>query len=71
MTLLSVPHINFILRNSIFSKSCQTNYYNNTIIKGLCFGPLVHQYYEFSDAILPAENGLIIKMEKILMDQTM
>jgi hypothetical protein len=38
---------------------------------GLCFGPLVHQYYEFSDAILPAENGLIIKMEKILMDQTM
>jgi len=39
-------------------------------IIGLCFGPIVHQYYEFSDAILPAENGLFTRLEKILMDQT-
>ncbi|KAL3921574.1 MAG: hypothetical protein SGILL_002679, partial [Bacillariaceae sp.] len=37
---------------------------------GLCFGPLVHQYYEFSDAILPPENGLVTRLEKIAMDQT-
>lgn len=37
---------------------------------GLCFGPLVHQYYEFSDAILPPENGLVTRLEKIVMDQT-
>jgi protein Mpv17 len=37
---------------------------------GLCFGPLVHQYYEFSDAILPPENGLVTRLEKIFMDQT-
>jgi len=36
---------------------------------GLCFGPLVHQYYEFSDAILPVEVG-INRVYKILMDQT-
>jgi protein Mpv17 len=37
---------------------------------GLCFGPLVHQYYEFSDHILPVEGGLLNRAEKILMDQT-
>ena len=37
---------------------------------GLCFGPLVHEYYEFSDAILPPENGLVTRLEKIAMDQT-
>jgi protein Mpv17 len=37
---------------------------------GLCFGPLVHEYYQFSDSILPPENGLLTKFEKILMDQT-
>ena len=37
---------------------------------GLCFGPLVHQYYEFSDAILPVEGGLVNRASKILMDQT-
>ena len=37
---------------------------------GLCFGPLVHQYYQFSDTILPPENGLVTRLEKILMDQT-
>mmetsp|Transcript_39777 Transcript_39777/g.81842 ORF Transcript_39777/g.81842 Transcript_39777/m.81842 type:complete len:561 (+) Transcript_39777:289-1971(+) len=36
---------------------------------GLCFGPLVHQYYEFSDAILPVDVG-INRVYKILMDQT-
>ena len=36
---------------------------------GLCFGPLVHQYYEFSDAILPVEVG-INRLYKICMDQT-
>lgn len=38
---------------------------------GLCFGPLVHEYYQFSDHILPVENGLTTRLEKILMDQTL
>jgi len=37
---------------------------------GLCFGPLVHEYYEFSDWILPPELGLVTRLQKILMDQT-
>lgn len=37
---------------------------------GLCFGPLVHQYYEFSDSILPVEGGIMNRVEKIFMDQT-
>lgn len=37
---------------------------------GLCFGPLVHQYYEWSDYILPVEGGFWNRAEKILMDQT-
>jgi len=39
---------------------------------GLCFGPLVHEYYEFSDRILPIDgpNPLLIRLEKITMDQT-
>mmetsp|Transcript_25286 Transcript_25286/g.36677 ORF Transcript_25286/g.36677 Transcript_25286/m.36677 type:complete len:478 (+) Transcript_25286:173-1606(+) len=36
---------------------------------GLCFGPLVHMYYEFSDSILPVEVGYN-KFYKIFMDQT-
>jgi len=36
---------------------------------GLIFGPLVHEYYEFSDAILPVDVG-INRLYKILMDQT-
>lgn len=36
---------------------------------GLCFGPLVHLYYEFSDHILPVEEG-INRLYKIGMDQT-
>ncbi len=38
---------------------------------GLCFGPLVHQYYEWSDYILPVEGGFWNRVEKILMDQTL
>lgn len=36
---------------------------------GLCFGPLVHQYYEFSDRILPLDVD-INRLYKIIMDQT-
>lgn len=35
---------------------------------GLCFGPLVHLYYEFSDYILPVVG--INRLYKIIMDQT-
>lgn len=38
---------------------------------GLCFGPAVHAYYEWSDHILPVEGGLVNRLEKILMDQTL
>jgi protein Mpv17 len=38
---------------------------------GLCFGPLVHQYYEWSDSILPVEAGLMNRLKKIFMDQTL
>ena len=38
---------------------------------GLCFGPLVHEYYQFSDTILPPENGMFTRLEKIFMDQTL
>lgn len=38
---------------------------------GLCFGPLVHQYYEWSDQILPVEGGMMNRLEKIFMDQTL
>jgi len=37
---------------------------------GLCFGPLVHEYYQFSDSILPPEDGMIVRLQKILMDQS-
>lgn len=38
---------------------------------GLCFGPLVVQYYQFSDHILPVEGGMWNRLEKILMDQSL
>jgi protein Mpv17 len=38
---------------------------------GLCFGPLVVEYYQFSDRILPVDGGLLNRVEKILMDQTL
>eukprot|EP00522_Entomoneis_paludosa_P002664 CAMPEP_0172472730 /NCGR_PEP_ID=MMETSP1065-20121228/68492_1 /TAXON_ID=265537 /ORGANISM="Amphiprora paludosa, Strain CCMP125" /LENGTH=371 /DNA_ID=CAMNT_0013230887 /DNA_START=528 /DNA_END=1643 /DNA_ORIENTATION=+ len=37
---------------------------------GLGFGPLVHEYYQFSDAILPLEGGMGNRILKIFMDQT-
>jgi protein Mpv17 len=37
---------------------------------GLFFGPLVHEYYQFSDRILPPDGGLEIRLQKIIMDQT-
>ena len=36
---------------------------------GMCFGPLVAEYYEFSDWILPVEVGMN-RLYKIVMDQT-
>ncbi len=37
---------------------------------GMVFGPLVHEYYEFSDYILPVDAAMINRVYKILMDQT-
>ena len=40
---------------------------------GMCFGPVVHEYYEFSDWILPVDGltiGITNRAFKILMDQT-
>jgi len=40
---------------------------------GMCFGPVVHEYYEFSDWIFPVEGvtmGITNRAFKILMDQT-
>jgi protein Mpv17 len=37
---------------------------------GLCFGPLVHEYYQFSDHILPVDGGMFVRLQKIIMDQT-
>eukprot|EP00521_Asterionellopsis_glacialis_P006285 CAMPEP_0195281478 /NCGR_PEP_ID=MMETSP0707-20130614/767_1 /TAXON_ID=33640 /ORGANISM="Asterionellopsis glacialis, Strain CCMP134" /LENGTH=410 /DNA_ID=CAMNT_0040340363 /DNA_START=218 /DNA_END=1450 /DNA_ORIENTATION=+ len=37
---------------------------------GLCFGPLVHMYYEWSDTILPPTD-LVNRVQKIFMDQTL
>jgi len=38
---------------------------------GLGFGPLVHEYYQFSDHILPVDGGLLVRLQKIVMDQTL
>ena len=37
---------------------------------GLGFGPLVHEYYQFSDHVLPVEGGFGNRILKIFMDQT-
>mmetsp|Transcript_18346 Transcript_18346/g.25880 ORF Transcript_18346/g.25880 Transcript_18346/m.25880 type:complete len:416 (+) Transcript_18346:218-1465(+) len=37
---------------------------------GLCFGPLVHMYYEWSDTILPPTD-VVNRVQKIIMDQTL
>lgn len=59
----------FTKTNNLLEFDLQRTLRNGFI--GLCFGPLVHEYYEFSDRILPPENGLVTRMEKILMDQTL
>ena len=56
----------FIQRNLLEFDAWRT--LRNGLI-GMVFGPLVHEYYEFSDTILPVEVG-INRFYKILMDQT-
>ena len=58
----------FTKTNNLLEFDLQRTLRNGFI--GLCFGPLVHEYYEFSDAILPPENGLLVRLQKIFMDQT-
>ena len=58
----------FTKTNNLLEFDLQRTLRNGFI--GLCFGPLVHEYYEFSDAILPPENGLWTRLQKIFMDQT-
>lgn len=61
------------LSQTIFQKRHVLDFeYKRTIRNGFigaCFGPLVHQYYEFSDFILPVDVG-INKVYKIFMDQS-
>jgi len=61
------------LSQTIFQKRNILDFeYKRTIRNGFigaCFGPLVHQYYEFSDFILPVDVG-INRVYKIFMDQT-
>ena len=59
----------FTKTNNLLEFDLQRTLRNGLI--GLCFGPLVHEYYEFSDAILPPQNGLVTRLQKILMDQTL
>lgn len=59
----------FTKTNNLLEFDLQRTLRNGFI--GLCFGPLVHEYYEFSDAILPPQNGLVTRLQKILMDQTL
>lgn len=59
----------FTKTNNLLEFDLQRTLRNGLI--GLCFGPLVHEYYEFSDAILPTQNGLVTRLQKILMDQTL
>ena len=58
----------FTKTNNLLEFDLQRTLRNGFI--GLCFGPLVHEYYEFSDTILPPQNGLLVRLQKILMDQT-
>ncbi len=37
---------------------------------GMIFGPIVHEYYEFSDYILPVDLNAYNRFKKIFMDQT-
>jgi protein Mpv17 len=58
----------FSLTHFLFSGSACRTLRNGLI--GLGFGPLVHEYYQFSDHILPVEGGILNRVEKIFMDQT-
>lgn len=61
------------LSQTIFQKKDLLDFDASRTLKngfiGLCFGPIVHQYYEFSDAILPPAIA-VNRLYKILMDQT-
>jgi protein Mpv17 len=62
------------LSQTIFQKKHVLDFDATRVMKngliGLFFGPLVHEYYQFSDTILPPDGGLQIRLQKILMDQT-
>jgi len=65
------------LSQTLFQKKDILNFDAGRTIKngfvGMCFGPVVHEYYEFSDWILPVEGltiGITNRAFKILMDQT-
>jgi protein Mpv17 len=65
------------LSQTLFQKKDVLNFDATRTIKnglvGMCFGPVVHEYYEFSDWILPVEGltlGITNRAFKILMDQT-
>jgi protein Mpv17 len=65
------------LSQTLFQKKDILNFDASRTIKngfvGMCFGPVVHEYYEFSDWILPVEGftiGITNRAFKILMDQT-
>jgi protein Mpv17 len=62
------------LSQTIFSKKNVLDFDAGRTLRngfiGLCFGPLVHEYYQFSDYILPVEGGMWNRLEKIVMDQT-
>ncbi len=65
------------LSQTLFQKSNVLDFDAARTIKngfvGMCFGPAVHEYYEFSDWILPVDGvtiGITNRAFKILMDQT-
>ena len=56
----------FIKKNILDFDAART--FRNGFI-GMVFGPLVHEYYEFSDHILPVDQ-VVNRFYKIVMDQT-
>ena len=65
------------LSQTLFQKNNVLDFDATRTIKnglvGMCFGPAVHEYYEFSDWILPVDGvtiGITNRAFKILMDQT-
>ena len=65
------------LSQTLFQKNNVLDFDASRTIKngivGMCFGPAVHEYYEFSDWILPVDGvtiGITNRAFKILMDQT-